>query len=90
MDVADQCAHAFRGNFYLGAIMFLGIAVSNYLRQGDNVEQEAVDDQRAGEEQEDSNQRAGGEQEVSYPSSPENKMEEISKVEKHTVLFLPR
>ncbi|KAH9496318.1 Para-hydroxybenzoate--polyprenyltransferase, mitochondrial precursor (PHB:polyprenyltransferase) [Bulinus truncatus] len=33
LDNADDCAKAFRGNFYLGAVMFLGIIFSNLIKQ---------------------------------------------------------
>ncbi|RUS86006.1 hypothetical protein EGW08_006218, partial [Elysia chlorotica] len=49
MDVADQCAHAFRGNFYLGAIMFLGIVLSNYLKQEEEGKEATGDTQEARE-----------------------------------------
>ncbi|KAK3734140.1 hypothetical protein RRG08_000052 [Elysia crispata] len=77
LDVADQCAHAFRGNFYLGAIMFIGIALSNFLKQeitGDT-EGTSVEKGLAKEEVED---------------DKKNATEELVKAKKDTVFFMPR
>uniref|UniRef100_A0A2C9KGD6 4-hydroxybenzoate polyprenyltransferase, mitochondrial n=1 Tax=Biomphalaria glabrata TaxID=6526 RepID=A0A2C9KGD6_BIOGL len=43
LDNADECAKAFRGNFYLGAVMFLGIIFSNLLKPKENVKKEPKD-----------------------------------------------
>ncbi|KAK0063913.1 4-hydroxybenzoate polyprenyltransferase mitochondrial-like isoform X2 [Biomphalaria pfeifferi] len=43
LDDADECAKAFRGNFYLGAVMFFGIIFSNLLKPKENVKKEPKD-----------------------------------------------
>ena len=40
LDDADDCANAFRGNFYLGVVMFGGIVMANLLKSKKQLDNE--------------------------------------------------
>lgn len=43
---ADECSQAFRSNFYIGAIMFAGIVLANFLKPEKNLETDKEEPQR--------------------------------------------
>ncbi|GFO22619.1 4-hydroxybenzoate polyprenyltransferase, mitochondrial, partial [Plakobranchus ocellatus] len=85
LEEADDCANAFRGNFYLGAAMFIGIVMSNYLKgkSKDSTGENEEGSEGLSQVREDSHDEL-------TLSSKQGTAQERQNDKKDTVMFMPR